>query len=160
MAMMQWLEAISYGVTILGLPLAIGVFIYEQGKQRQNQENALHRTLSEEYDNFLKLTLNHADLLLLHQGKAAAELSQEQRERQQILFSILVSLFEKAYIILYDTGMTRDTRRLWLSWEDDMRDWCRHDDFRAALPGLLEGEDDEFAAHIRRIADETAEQSS
>jgi hypothetical protein len=30
--------------------------------------------------------------------------------------------------------------------------WCRNDDFRAALPDLLEGEDPDFQAHIRRIA--------
>jgi hypothetical protein len=65
---------------------------------------------------------------------------------------MLVSLFEKAYIILYSEDMGRDARRRWLSWEDDMREWCRREDFRAALPQLLEGEDDEFSKHILRIA--------
>ena len=30
MAWMELLEALSYGVTILGFPLAIGVFVYQQ----------------------------------------------------------------------------------------------------------------------------------
>ncbi len=48
--------------------------------------------------------------------------------------------------------MPKQTRRLWSSWEDYMREWCRNDDFRDALPELLEGEDLDFQAHIRRIA--------
>ena len=146
------LEALSYIVTVLGLPLAIGVFVFEQRKQRQNEQHALHRMLSEEYDGFLKLTLEHSDLLLIRRAAPRPELTEEQRERRHILFSILISLFEKAYIIIYEDSMTRDTARLWASWEDDMHEWCARDDFREALPQLLEGEDDEFSDHIRAIA--------
>ena len=35
-----------------------------------------------------------------------------------------------------------------------MREWCRRDDFRHALPLLLRGEDPDFVAYIRRIAEE------
>ena len=37
-----------------------------------------------------------------------------------------------------------------------MREWCERADFRAELPQLLEGEDDEFSEHIRAIAAESA----
>jgi len=33
-----------------------------------------------------------------------------------------------------------------------MREWCRRKDFRATLPELLQGEDEDFTAHIRKIA--------
>ena len=65
MSWIQWLEASTYVVTILGVPVAIFVFFYQQRQQRQNEQHALHRTLSEEYDNFLKLVLEHADLSLM-----------------------------------------------------------------------------------------------
>lgn len=146
------LEELSYIVTILGFPGAIAVFIYEQRKQRQNEQDELHRMLSEEYDNFLKLVLEHADLLLLQRARPSQELTAEQKERRFILLSMLVSLFEKAFIIVYDDNMTKEQRRRWLSWEDDMREWCRRPDFRAALPELLEGEDEAFARYIRRLA--------
>jgi hypothetical protein len=35
-----------------------------------------------------------------------------------------------------------------------MREWCRRDDFLALLPQLLQGEDPDFAAYIRRLAAE------
>jgi hypothetical protein len=150
---MLWLEGLSYVVTILGFPAAIFVFVYEQRRRLENEENELHRNLSEEYDNFLRLAMDNADLLLLSRTSIPATLSDEQRERRYIIFMMLVSLFEKAYIILYNDDMGRDAQRRWQSWEDDMREWCRKRDFRAALPDLLEGEDDEFSAHILKIAE-------
>ncbi len=149
---MVWLEALSYIVTILGFPVAIFVFVYEHRRRLANEESELHRNLSEEYDNFLRLVLDNADLLLLKRSGPPPTFTEEQSERKDILFRMLVSLFEKAYIILYDINMKRDARRRWLSWEDDMREWCRRDDFRTALPALLEGEDDEFSRHIQEIA--------
>ena len=37
-----------------------------------------------------------------------------------------------------------------------MREWCRRDDFRGQLPRLLQGEDADFAAYMRRLAEEEA----
>jgi len=91
-------------------------------------------------------------LQLLHRAGAPRSLTDEQLERRSALFGILVSIFESAYILVYETRMPKQTRRLWSSWEDYMREWCRNDDFRDALPELLEGEDPDFQAHIRRIA--------
>ena len=61
---MELLEALSYLVTILGFPIAIFVFVYEHRRRLSNDENELHRQLSEEYDNFVRLTLDNADLLI------------------------------------------------------------------------------------------------
>lgn len=149
---MHWLEALSYIATILGFPTAIAVFVYEHRRRLANEENELHRHLTEEYDNFLRLVLENADLLLLRRAPPDIALTEEQRERRDILFRMLVSLFEKAYIILFDERMSRDALRRWRSWEDDMREWCQRDDFRSLLPELLEGEDDAFSRHILRIA--------
>ena len=86
--------------------------------------------------------------------------SDDQRERKYTLFNLLVSLFERAYILVYEDKMDRQTRRLWLSWEDYMREWCRRKDFRDVLPELLRGEDEDFAAHIGRIAEIEANRSA
>ena len=148
---MIWLEALSYVITILGFPTAIIVFIFEHRRRLGNEENELHRHLSEEYDNFLRLVLDNADLLLLRASNAPPTLSEEQLERREIIYRMLVSLFEKAYIILYSENMKQDAKRRWMSWEDDMTEWCRKREFVALLPKLLEGEDDAFSQHILAI---------
>ena len=150
---MAVLEALSYVVTILGFPVAVLVFVYEQRKRLATETDELHRRLSEEYDNFLKLVLEHADLLLFRRERSADEFSEEQLERRDLVFRMLVSLFEKAFIILHDDRMDAEARRRWNSWEDDMTEWCRRADFRALLPSLLEGEDDAFSRHILALAE-------
>lgn len=149
----EWAEVLSYLVTIFGLPLAITVFIYEQKKERRNEQEEIYQRLSDEYAKFLRLVLDNADLHLLRKGGEGSDLTEEQKERKFTIFNILVSLFERAYILVYDDEMDRQTCRLWQSWEDYMREWCRRTDFRAALGELLRGEDEDFAAHIRKIAE-------
>lgn len=152
MTWFEWAEALSYVVTIFGLPLAILVFIYEQRRERQNEEEELYQRLSDEYTSFLKLVLDNPDLQLLRRESAPGALTDEQTERKTALFNILISLFERAYLLVYEDDMDKQTRRLWQSWEDYMREWCRREDFRAALPELLKGEDEDFGGHIRLIA--------
>jgi hypothetical protein len=89
---------------------------------------------------------------LLRKHETVTELTAEQQERKFTLFNILVSLFERAYLLVYEDAMDKQTRRLWQSWEDYMREWCRREEFRATLPELLQGEDEDFAAHIEKIA--------
>ena len=152
-------ELLSYIVTVIGLPMAILVFIYEQRRERQNEEEEIYQRLSDEYTKFMRLLMENSDLRLFARGEAAEHpvaLTAEQQERKWALFNILVALFERAYILVYEERMSPQTRRLWQSWEDYMTEWCRRPDFRAMLPELLLGEDSEFVAKIRAVAAKAA----
>ena len=142
-------ELASYVVTVIALPMAIVIFILERRKERQNDEEELYQRLSDEYTGFLKLVLEHADLQLLRKHDAESSLSPEQEERKYVIFGILISIFERAYLLVYEESMSKHSRRLWQSWEDYMHEWCARD----ALPQLLEGEDEEFGAYIAAIAE-------
>ncbi len=142
-------------ITVFGLPLAIFTFVLEQRKERDNEDEEVYQLLSDAYIDFLKLVLEHSDLKLRTQ-QATPDLTDEQRERMQVLFEILISLFERAYLTAYSDQMTANQRRRWLSWDDFMREWCQREDFRTALPQLLQGEDADFAAYISRIGNQVA----
>jgi hypothetical protein len=146
-------ELLSYVVTVVGLPFAIAVFLWQQRKERQAEEEELHQRLSAAYADFLKLVLDNADLQLLRRQPIEAGLSDEQQERRFALFGILISIFEQAYVMVYEPGMNRQRQRLWRNWADYIDDWCARADFRAALPELLRGEDEEFADYIRAAAE-------
>ena len=151
-------ELLSYVVTVFGLPMAIFVFVTERRREHQQEEEELYQQLSDDYTGFMKLVLENADLRLLQRGGPLPQLAEEQVERRLALFNILVALFERAYLLVYEPKMSLQTARLWQSWEDFMREWCRRADFRAELPVLLNGEDPDFATHIARIAaDEEAQ---
>jgi hypothetical protein len=152
MSLETW-ELLSYVVTVVGLPLAIVVFLYEQRKERENEEEHVYQQLSDNYQDFLKVALANPDLQLFS-SEQTQQLAPEQRERMLIVFSMLVSLFERAYLLLYEESMSDKETRRWRSWEDYMREWCRRRDFCAHLPELLAGEDPEFAGYIRRLVQE------
>jgi hypothetical protein len=153
MTLLEAFEFASYVVTVVALPFAIVVFIAEQRKERQNEEEESFQLLSNSYTDFLSLVLENPDLRL-HSDAATPDLTGEQHERMLVLFDILISLFERAYILLYEVPMPAYRERQWHSWDDYMREWCRREDFRLVLPQLLRGEDPEFVAYIERLAQE------
>ncbi len=153
MTLETW-EFLSYIVTVIGLPMAIFVFIYDRAKERENDEEEVYQLLSDNYQDFLRITLEHADLRLFSLEETEA-LNDEQQERMLILFSMLVSLFERAYLLLYEDEMKPMQLRRWHSWDDYMREWVQRADFRILLPGLLRGEDPRFVQYIENLCKET-----
>lgn len=149
----KW-ELASFIVTVVGLPLAIVVFYWEQRRERQNEEEEIYQKLSEEYVEFSKLLLENADLQLTSREILNASLTEEQIERKKIIFDILISLFERAFILVYEEDMNKQTARMWLSWDDYIRIWCRRKDFRELLPELLHGEDPDFVNYVMKVSKE------
>lgn len=146
-------EIASYVVTVVGLPLAIAVFVFEQRRERNNEEDEVNQLLSNAYNDFLRVVIDNSDLRLRSQT-ATPDLTPEQQERMLLIFDMLISLLERAYLTAYEDDMNEAQRRRWNSWEDFMREWIRRDDFYYRLPQLLKGEDPGFAAHLQRIAEE------
>ena len=150
MSLETW-ELLSYVVTVVGLPLAIAVFLFEQRKERENEEEEVYQLLSDNYQDFLKVALANPDLKLFS-AEATPSLTDEQKERLRIIFEMLISLFERAYLLLYEQGMSPKQARRWHSWEDYVLEWCRRSDFRSRLPELLSGEDPDFVRYVEALA--------
>ena len=137
-------ELLSYVVTVIGLPLAIFIFVHEQRKERRHEEEAVYESISDNYQEFLHVVLEHPDLHLFSMAKTP-ELTAEQNERMQVIFSMLISLVERAYLLLYEEGDNAEQQRRWASWDDYMREWCAREDFRDSLDSMLIGEDEGFS---------------
>jgi len=144
-------ELASYVVTVIGLPLAISLFLYEQRKERANEEDEVYQLLSNAYNDFLKVVIDNADLHL-RSNAPTPDLTPEQRERMLAIFDMLISLLERAYLTAWSSDMTPAQARRWNSWEDFMREWVRRDDFYYRMPELLRGEDPQFAEYLRALA--------
>jgi hypothetical protein len=146
-------ELASFVITVVALPFAIIFFAWEQRKERDNEEEEGYQLLSNAYNDFLKVVLAHPDLHL-RTNEPLANPTIEQTERMLVIFDMLMSLFERAYLVAYKPKMTETEARRWNSWDDYMREWCHRDDFYNALPLMLRGEDPEFQSYLRRIAQE------
>ena len=147
------LELASLAVTVVGLPFAVWVFMAQQRKERENEEEEAYQHLSDAYNDFLKVVLAHADLQL-RTTSALPDPTPEQHERMLVIFDMLVSLFERAFLVAHKPQMSQAEQRRWNSWDDYMREWCRREDFHSALPQLLSGEDPQFRGYILHLARE------
>ena len=127
------------------------MFLFEQRKERENEEEEVYQLLSDNYQDFLKVALENPDLRLFSE-ETTPSLSDEQQERQLIIFTMLVSLFERAYLLLYEDHMSPKQARRWNSWEDYILEWCQKPHFRFRLPQLLRGEDPSFVRYVEQIA--------
>ena len=145
-----WL-LLSNVVTVIGLPLAIAVFFFEQRKERENEEEEVYQLLSDSYQDFLKVALHNPDLRLFSE-ETTLILSDEQKEKQLIIYIMLVALFERAFLLPYEDTMSPKQARRWNSWEDYILEWCRKPHFRSCLPQLLRGEDPGFVRYVERLA--------
>ncbi len=151
--MREWLEVASFAVTVVGLPFAIWVFMTQQRAERENEDEEAYLHLADAYNDFLKVVLAHSDLQL-RTNSALPNPSPEQSERMLVIFDMLVSLFERAFLVAWKPVMSPTEQRRWNSWDDYMREWCRREDFANALPFLLRGEDPGFQRYIHRVAAE------
>lgn len=151
MTPLEYWELASYVVTVFGFPFALAVFMLEQKKERENEDDEIYQKLSDEYAEFSILLLKNADLHLVTKYIPDSELTDDQRERKSIIFEILVSLFERAFILVYEEKMDARTKRHWSSWEDYIQFWLKRPDFCRALESILVGEDPDFQRYMRSL---------
>ena len=74
-------------MTVIGLPLAIVVFAFEQRKERDNEEEEVYQRLPDNDQDFLKAALANPDLGLFSAVQTPA-LAEQQKERRVIIFSM------------------------------------------------------------------------
>ena len=150
----------SYLVTVFGLPLAAFALWREARAERDNEREEIEQRdeetylrLSEQYTEFVEAVLRYPELGLHPRLPPPADLDAEQQARKLLLFEMLIALFERAYILLYEDALDAQGARRWQSWADYMTQWCARRDFREALPDLLIGEDPEFSRYIRGLCE-------
>ncbi len=143
-------ELLSYIVTVVALPFAILVFWLEQRKERAIEQEELFVKLLDEYNEFAKILIDNADLCLLTSSKPVSSYTPEQEEKKLVIYDLLVSFFERAYILIYEDNMSRQEARMWRTWEDYIDFWLKKDDFRNCLPELLSGEDPDFIGYMQK----------
>jgi len=77
-------EIASYVVTVIGLPLAIAVFFFEQRRERRSEEDEVYQLLSDAYNDFLRVAIDNPDLHL-RSNTVTADLTPEQQERMLLI---------------------------------------------------------------------------
>lgn len=142
----HWMELLSYMATVVGIPMGLSIFLYQERKERQSEQEEIYDKLMEHYAQVQTKLFEHPEL----DQHDKPLVNGEDIRRQRIIYDMLVSLFERAFILLY--GETDPVyRRMWNSWNDYITHWSKQENFRLVLPELMLGEDPAFVAFMANV---------
>lgn len=145
--LLEWMEFFSYVATIVGIPLATFIFVIQEKKERQNEQEEIYDKLMGHYTDIQNKLFEHPELDI-HDKPLE---NPEDSRRQYILYEMVISLFERSFILL-EYEKDPEYQRMWNSWVDYIRQWLKYNNFRAALPQLMEGEDAEFVSYMSKLS--------
>ena len=126
------LEASSYVTVIVSLPLALHQYKKITKKEQLDREYGTYNALDEKYMEFLQLCHDNPRLDIFDiPDETRRELDSEEEKKELIAFTMLFSIFERAYLMYHDqSGDVR--KRQWSGWNEYIHAYCRRENFRAA----------------------------
>jgi hypothetical protein len=78
--------------------------------------------------------------------------TESQSARVLIIFEILISVFEKAYIMFRDKS-TKIKKSKWIRWNEYMIEWMKRENFRQAWQYIGNQWDTGFEMHMNKLHD-------
>lgn len=147
MNVLEFFELLSYVATVVGIPLAIATFALQEKKERQNEQEEIYDKLMDHYSEIQEKLFEYPEL----DTHTEPLKDPESARRQYILYEMLISLFERSFILL-ESEKDPEYQRMWNSWVDYIREWLDKPNFVNALPRLMRGEDPDFVAYISKLS--------
>lgn len=153
------LETVLNFTQLIGIPVAILLYINNKRKERRDKDFGTYDSLDDKYIDYLRLCLEHPtlDVADIPRPQVAAAVTPEQRQAELIMFSILVSIMERAYLMYKDRSY-KVREKQWEGWNDYIKDWLKRPNFREALlVQLLPGFDERFVAYVEDLMPKPAQ---
>ena len=140
---------------LIGIPVGIALYVINKRKERLEREYGTYDALDNKYIDYLKLCLSHPDLDVADTPKPdMPALTADQRHRELVIFSILISIMERAFLMYMDKS--DDVRaNQWVGWDAYIHDWSGRSNFTAVLPVLTPQFDGNFVRYLNSIVSST-----
>lgn len=129
-------------------PLALISFFQSKKKEQQQREDGTYQSLDEKYLEFQKLCLQHPKLDVFdYSVESERALTADEKKQELIMFTMLASLFERAFLMYKDhVASVRDKQ--WSGWVEYMRQYGNRKNFREAWAKIGEMFDSDFHKFI------------
>jgi len=112
------LEILQYIAVIFGIPIALIQYISSTRKERKDREYETYNSLDEKFIDYLKLCLDHPDLDVFDISDSTLnDTSLREKKTEIIIFTILFSVFERAYTMYHDKSKTVKKQQ-WSGWKE------------------------------------------
>ena len=117
---------------LLGFPLVIIRYFRTTRKEARDREYGTYNALDDKYLAFQHICLEHPRLDIGDIPLAAPPiLTAEEQTQEVIAFTVLCSVFERAFLMYQDQRFSVRIRQ-WLGWHEYIEGYCRRTNFREA----------------------------
>lgn len=150
----SWIVGVLTDITVLiGVPLAIVKYFKSVKEDKIEKQYDTYDALDEKYIEFQKLCLSKPYLNVFDIDDGLnIELTPIQKKEEIIAYSILISIFERAYI-MYERKKNNEGNQ-WEGWLENIIDYCKRDNFVKAWEKNGWGWDSGFETLINRLIKE------
>lgn len=125
-----YLETATYIITILGLPLALYIYIDEQKTQRAEREYGTYDALDDKYIELQQLCLQYPKLDIFDSPFISPnKLTEEDEKQEEAILLIRISIFERAFL-MYQREAAKAKENQWYGWEVDIIEWLERKNFK------------------------------
>lgn len=136
---------------LVGIPVGIVVYGLNKRRERLDREYGTYNALDEKYVEYLKLCLDNPDLDVADvPNERMGPLTPDQQHRELVMFSILLSIMERAYL-MYQDKSDGIRRTQWEGWSAYVSDWSRRPNFARAAPALSQEFDRRFYEYLQGV---------
>lgn len=145
------LDIVTSVITIIGVPVGIIGYFRNKQKERKEHEYLVYDALDDKYTGFLNLCLQHPELKV-YEGEAPGDvkLNGEQKTKRLIMYEILISILERAYMMFKDQD-TEVRKTQWEGWEKYISDWMRNTSFRESWTKLSGQYETNFTSYMNTV---------
>jgi hypothetical protein len=148
---LDFIDALSKIVVIFGFPLVIVQYRITKRKEKRDREYGTYNALDEKYLEYQKLCLQYSDLNIFDiTDKEPKLLNEKQKKEELILFTMLFSIFERAYL-LYIDQYSHIKQKQWIGWDTYIKSYCKRDNFLDAWKISGSTFDIEFEKYVQDI---------
>jgi hypothetical protein len=143
-------QIMQYLVFIIGIPITIYKYITSKKREQIDREYGTYDALDREFKDYCKLCLEHPDLDVAgYPNEATPNYTPEQKKQELIMFSMLCSLFERAYLMFKGSTSAAEKRR-WAGWIAYFNDFSARKNFQSWWKQYGREYDTEFVDYFQQ----------
>lgn len=154
---MDWDQILKYSTIVanvaifLGGFIALGEYIHNNRKRQRDRDYGTYNSLDDKYIEFLNICLQYPELDIFDvPSPHVGALSDIQCKRQLIAFTILFSIFERAFLMYHDAS-NKIKKEQWSGWKEYIERYAQRSNFREAWERSGETFDTTFVSYMNGV---------
>lgn len=154
------LEFLHKLVFAVGIPISIYTFLYTHHVETENHQISVYDNTDRKFWEYEMLAMKYphlglteasnTDVKLKHLIKPDSALTSEDKAIARDILNLLISMYERAYII-YSDESSEFKKRQWAGWKIGLNRWLKNEKFISAWKNNGQDYDTEFQKYVNGL---------